>query len=195
METSYWQVMLTQPVPWPGKLSARQAAARAQAGVASGEVARLRLATTAEVERAYVDLLVVRGQLALLSRLEVLWAEAEVMARTRYEVGQGAQSDLLRAQLERTRLRQRRVALEGEERTRLQALNRLRVRPLDEPVPTPRPLSSFADPVLRAADEAWPTPSGAAPTSPSPRSPWRPPTGASTRRGRTGSPTSPSPPA
>jgi outer membrane protein TolC len=154
METSYWQVMLTQPVPWPGKLSARAAAARSQAGVAGGETARLRLTTTAEVERAYVDLLLVRGQLALLAKLEVLWNEAEVMARTRYEVGQGAQSDLLRAQLEQTRLRQRRVALEGEESTRLQALNRLRVHPLDEPVSTPRPLSTFADPPLRTVDEA-----------------------------------------
>ena len=154
METSYWQVMLTQPVPWPGKLSARQAAARAQASVVGAEAARLRLATTAEVERAYVDLLLVRGQLELLGKLETLWAEAEVMARTRYEVGQGAQSDLLRAQLERTRLKQRRVTLEGDEQTRLQALNRLRVHPLDEPVPTPRPLSAFADPVLRAAAEA-----------------------------------------
>jgi len=154
METSYWQVMLTQPVPWPGKLSARAATVRAQAGVAGGETARLRLAITAEVERAYVDLLVVRGQLALLAKLEVLWAEAEAMARTRYEVGQGAQSDLLRAQLERTRLKQRRVALEGEERTRLQALNRLRVHPLDEPVPTQRPLAAFSDPVLRSADLA-----------------------------------------
>lgn len=154
METSYWQVMLTQPIPWPGKLSARASAARAQAGVAGAESARIRLATTAEVERAYVDLLLVRGQIALLAKLEVLWKEAEVMARTRYEVGQGTQSDLLRAQLERTRLQQRRVALEGEERTRLQALNRLRVHPLDEPIPTPRPLSAFTDPVLRAADEA-----------------------------------------
>jgi cobalt-zinc-cadmium efflux system outer membrane protein len=154
METSYWLVMLTQPVPWPGKLSAREAAARAQASVAGAETARLRLTTTAEVERAYVDLLVVRGQLALLAKLEVLWAEAEAMARTRYEVGQGAQSDLLRAQLERTRLGQRRVALEGEERTRLQGLNRLRVRPLEEPVATPRPLASFSDPVLRTVDEA-----------------------------------------
>jgi outer membrane protein TolC len=101
-----------------------------------------------------VDLLVARSQIALLAKLEVLWKEAEVMARTRYEVGQGSQSDLLRAQLERTRLQQRRVALEGEERTRLQTLNRLRVHPLDEPIPTPRPLSAFTDPVLRAADEA-----------------------------------------
>jgi cobalt-zinc-cadmium efflux system outer membrane protein len=154
METSYWQVMLTQPIPWPGKLSARAAAARSQASVAGGETGRLRLTTTAEVERAYVDLLLVRGQIALLAKLEVLWKEAEVMARTRYEVGQGSQSDLLRAQLERTRLQQRRVALEGEERTRLQALNRLRVHPLDEPIPTPRSLSASTDPVLRAADEA-----------------------------------------
>ena len=154
METSYWQVMLTQPIPWPGKLSAREAAARAQASVAGGETARLRLTTTADVERAYVDLLLVRGQIALLGKLEVLWREAEVIARARYEVGQVSQSDLLRAQLERTRLQQRRVALEGEERTRLQALNRLRVHPLDEPVPTPRPLSTFTDPVLRAVDEA-----------------------------------------
>ncbi len=154
METSYWQVMLTQPIPWPGKLSAREAAARSQASVAGGETARLRLTTTADVERAYVDLLLVRGQIALLGKLEVLWREAEVIARARYEVGQVSQSDLLRAQLERTRLQQRRVALEGEERTRLQALNRLRVHPLDEPVPTPRPLSTFTDPVLRAVDEA-----------------------------------------
>ena len=154
METSYWLVMLTQPIPWPGKLSARASAARAQASVAGAESARLRLAIAAEVERAYVDVVLVRGQLALLSKLDVLWEEAEVMARTRYEVGLGAQSDLLRAQLERTRLKQRRVALEGEDRTRLQALNRLRVRPLDEPVATPRPLAAFSDPVLRSADEA-----------------------------------------
>ncbi|MEI7704107.1 MAG: TolC family protein [Deltaproteobacteria bacterium] len=154
METSYWQVMLTQPIPWPGKLSARAATARSQAGVASAETNRLRLVTTAEVERAYVDLLLVRGQMGILAKLEVLWREAEVMARTRYEVGQGAQSDLLRAQLERTRLKQRRAALEGEERIRLQSLNRLRVHPLEEPIATPHPLSAFADPVLRATAEA-----------------------------------------
>ena len=46
------------------------------------------------------------------------------------------------------------MALEGEERTRLQALNRLRVHPLDEPIATSRPLAAFTDPVLRAANEA-----------------------------------------
>lgn len=154
METSYWQVMLTQPIPWPGKLGARQDVARAQEGVAGARLGKARLARTADVERAYVDLLLVRGQLELLDRLDVLWKEAEVMARTRYEVGQGAQSDLLRAQLERTRLMKQRVALESDERARVQALNSLRVHPLDEPVATPRGLRSFADPVLPSPEEA-----------------------------------------
>ena len=97
----------------------------AQTLAASAQLARAKLTTAAEVERAYVDLLLVRGQLLLLGKLDVLWREAETMARTRYEVGQGPQSDLLRAQLERTRLRQRRLGLEADEAMRLQALNRL----------------------------------------------------------------------
>jgi outer membrane protein TolC len=154
METSYWQVMVTQPFPWPGKQGAREAVAEAQSLVAGAQLARARLTTTADVERAYVELLLVRGQLVLLGKLDVLWKEAEAMARTRYEVGQGAQSDLLRAQLERTRLAKQRVALEADERARLQDLNRLLVRPLDGPIPTPRALADYADPVLPSPDEA-----------------------------------------
>jgi outer membrane protein TolC len=154
METSYWQVMLTQPFPWPGKQGAREAVARAQEQVASAQLRKVEVSTTASVERAYVDLLLVRGQLELLGTLDVLWKEAEVMARTRYEVGEGAQSDLLRAQLERTRLAKQRIALEAEERGRLQALNSLLVRPLDLPVATPRGLRDLADPRAWTPDEA-----------------------------------------
>ncbi len=151
METSYWQVMITQGLPWPGKRGAREGVARAQAKVTESLLERVRLSTTAEVERAYVDLLRTRDQLKLQAKLEALWKEAEVMARTRYEVGQGAQSDLLRAQLERTRLRQQRIALELTERTRVQALNRLRVHPLDEPIPTTRSLAETGASAAQAA--------------------------------------------
>jgi outer membrane protein TolC len=154
METSYWQVMVTQPIPWPGKQGAREAVAEAQSLVAGASLAKVRLAVRAEVERAYVDLLLARGRLELLGKLDVLWRQAEAMARTRYEVGQGTQSDLLRAQLERTRLAKQRVALEAEERAGLESMNRLLVRPLDGPVATPRPLGEIADPVLLSPDEA-----------------------------------------
>ncbi|HEX8908308.1 MAG TPA: TolC family protein [Anaeromyxobacteraceae bacterium] len=154
METSFYQVMVTQPFPWPGKRGSRERAAEAQASVVNAQLERIRLSTAAEVERAYVDLLLVRGQLELQARLETLWKEAETMARTRYEVGAGPQSDLIRAQLERTRLQQQRIALETTERTRVQTLNRLRVHPLDEPIPTDRKLSEGGDPAPSTVEEA-----------------------------------------
>ena len=60
------------------------------------------------------------------------------------------QSDLLRAQLERARLQQRRWALDAELSTRLAEPNRLRARPLDEPVQTSARLADTPDPAALA---------------------------------------------
>jgi outer membrane protein TolC len=78
----------------------------------------------------------VRERLALLEQLAAIWQKSEGIARSRYEAGEGAQSDLLRAQLELNRLRKRRWSLQAEEQTQTQTLNRLRGRPLDEPIET-----------------------------------------------------------
>jgi outer membrane protein TolC len=154
METSYWQVMVTQPLPWPGKLGFRADAAGLEAKGAGAALDRVRLTVEADVRRAYLDLLLARDRLQLLETLEALWQQSEGLAKIRYEVGEGPQSDLLRAQLERTRLRQRRSAIEAEERARLQALNRLRSHPLDEPLATTLGLRDLADPPLLPLEEA-----------------------------------------
>jgi len=153
METSYWQVMVTQPLPWPGKQGLRADAAGLEAKGAGAALERVRLSVEADVRRAYLDLLLSRDRLTLLAKLEALWQQSEGLAKIRYEVGEGPQSDLLRAQLERTRLRQRRSALEADERTRVQALNRLRGRPLAEPVATTLTLRDLADPPLLPLEE------------------------------------------
>ncbi len=124
METSYYQVMVTQPIPWPGKTGLRSEVASVGARLAEASVSRARLTAEADVRRAYLDLVLVRDRLALLVKLEALWTKSEGLARNRYEASEGAQSDILRAQLERNRLRQRRWSLESEERTKLQAINR-----------------------------------------------------------------------
>ena len=134
MESNYWQVMLSQGLPWPGKRGLRQDLARFGVEEAEAAVARLRLGTEAAVRRAYLDLLVVRERLGLLDDLERIWQRSVGTARSRYESGEGAQSDVLRAHLELNRLQQRRWALRAEEASRLQALNRLRDHPLDEPI-------------------------------------------------------------
>ena len=154
METSYWQVMVTQPLPFPGKRGRREEAARAQAEAVEARLGRIELSVAAEVERAWLELRLARGQLGLLERLEALWRDAEATVRSRYAVGAVPQSDLIRAQLERTRLGQQRIALEVSRRTSAQALNRLRGKPLDAPLPEGSPLAEAPLPALPAPEAA-----------------------------------------
>ncbi|MBJ6764540.1 TolC family protein [Myxococcaceae bacterium JPH2] len=136
MEGSYYSIMASQGVPFPGKRALRTEVARLGAAVVSAQVSRTRLTIEAEVRRTYLDLLMTRERLGLLDRLDALWKQSADLARIRYETGDGAQSDLLRAQLELNRIRQRRVALTAEERTRVETLNRLSGRPLEDALPT-----------------------------------------------------------
>jgi outer membrane protein TolC len=149
METSYYSVMVSQTFPWPGKLGLRSDVAELAADQAEQSVTRARLSTEADVRRAYLGLVLARDRTALLDRLEAIWQRSAAVAGSKNATGQGAQSDVLRAQLELNRLRQRRWALEVERASEEQTLNRLRGRPLDEPIePTVR-LTDLALPVLR----------------------------------------------
>ena len=65
-----------------------------------------------------------------------LWSEIEVVARARYAVGQGAQQDVLRVQVEVTRIEQRAIEQAAEAELRVAELNRLLARPIDTPVAT-----------------------------------------------------------
>jgi outer membrane protein TolC len=154
METSFWQVMVTQPIPWPGKRGARAEAAQAQTTAVGARLARVELDVEAAVSAAWVELLLVRGQLTLLGKLETLWREAEALVRARYGIGAVPQSDLMRAQLELTRLATQRLALEASGRARTQELNRWRGHPLDEPIEMPRPLAEADVPEVPTPERA-----------------------------------------
>ena len=153
MDTSFISFMASQTLPWPGKLGLRKQVAELGTTQAKHAIARARLSTEAEVRRAYWDLLLVRDRLALLDQLTALWQKSSGIARVRYETAGGAQSDMLRAQLELNRLEQRRLGLEAEERARVQAINRLRARPLAEPIVTTAHIGDL--PALASFDGAF----------------------------------------
>ncbi|MFZ5896702.1 MAG: TolC family protein [Myxococcota bacterium] len=136
METSFVSLMASQTLPWPGKRDLQAKLAELDVEDAARSIARAQLSTEAEVRRAYLDLLLARDRLALLAQLESVWERALSVTRTLYQTGSGSQSDMLRAELEQRRLQQRRIALQAEERSNVHALNRLRNRPLDEPIAT-----------------------------------------------------------
>ena len=135
-ESSFVLFMAAQTFPWPGELGLRTELAELDAAQSKQAVARLRLSTEAEVRRAFLDVVLARDRLALLDQLGAVWQNALGTARARYEAGASAQSDVLRAQLEQTRLEQRRIVVEGAERGGRQAINRLRAQPLDAAIET-----------------------------------------------------------
>jgi cobalt-zinc-cadmium efflux system outer membrane protein len=154
METSYVSIMATQTFPWAGKRRLRSEVASMGTREVETDLQRVLLSVEADVDRAYIDLLLVRDQIRLFTKLESLWAQSEGIARVRYESGETAQSDLLRAQLQRNRLRQQRWALEAEEHRRIAGLNRLRGYSLTDPISTTLTLVDLPDPALPDPDQA-----------------------------------------
>jgi outer membrane protein TolC len=154
METSWYSIMATQALPFPGKRGLREEVASLEKQRAEARLDRVRLSLEAQVRRAYLDYVLARDQLALLEELQALWRQAGEAARARYEAGEAPQSDLLRSQLERARLDQRRWVLEADVANKIAVINRLRVRPLDAPVETTARIAATADPTPAAADAA-----------------------------------------
>ena len=136
MGTSFVSLMASQTFPWPGKLGLREQVAELGSSQSLKVVARLRLSTEADVRREYLELVLVRDRLGLLGQLEGIWQRSASFAQSRYETGGGPQADVLRARLEQSRLQQRRFALLAQERSRIQALNRLSGQPLLRPIDT-----------------------------------------------------------
>ena len=93
-----------QEVPYPGKRGQREEVAAHEAEGASSDLARVRLEVLAAVKAAYADLYRFdQTTLVLTETKNVLEAFAEA-ARLRYEVGEGIQESVLKAQTEILRM-------------------------------------------------------------------------------------------
>ena len=77
------------------------------------------------MRRAFWSLVLAEESLGVLREQEEVWKEAEGVARARYAVGQGAQQDVLRAQVEITRFEQLRAEREADVEARVAELSRL----------------------------------------------------------------------
>jgi len=148
METSFYSVAFTQPFPWPGKRGLRKEVAALGVKLSEAARSRVSLGLEAEVRRGYAALLLLREQRTLQAQQGIFLVQAEQLARSRYEVGLGGQVDLLRAQLERTRLKQAVLSLDAEEKAALAGLNRLRQHHPEDPIETTASLRELPEPEL-----------------------------------------------
>lgn len=124
---------ISQDLPYPGKLRLRGEIAQRDAASTRERYDAVRRAVIAQLKTAYFHLAYLQQTLTVLERDDKLLEQMERIAEARYRVGQGSEQDVLKAQLERTRL-VRELAMHHQEMWSAEAqLKQLLNRPPDSP--------------------------------------------------------------
>ena len=100
---------LSQKLPFPGVLSNRKKAARADSSAATSVLKDRRIRIRSAVERAFAELGFAQRGLEITDRNIDLLRQLTRVAEAKYRVGTGLQQDVLRAQVELTALLQERL--------------------------------------------------------------------------------------
>jgi outer membrane protein TolC len=148
-------VSVSQELPYRGKRGLRRQVAEADARLAAFDVERARLSLVAEVKRAYYGLLLARGLADLALEHRQVLDEVREVARARYAAAAGSQRDVLRAQVEGTRLQALHAQHHAEARARVAEIIALLGRPPDSPVETPVALTLEREPRTASEILAW----------------------------------------
>ncbi len=135
-----------QEVPYPGKLGLRGRMAAADADAAGREFERTRLEIAAEVKSAYADLYRLDRTAAVLEETRLVLGSLAEAARRRYEVGEGIQETVLKAQTEILRLEAEQARVAQDRRSAAVRLNALVGRFEDVPVGPAAALPEVAPP-------------------------------------------------
>ncbi len=133
-----FQIGISQALPFPGKLALQEAAAQQLAEAASLDVAELRLALARDVKTVWWNLFYLDRALETVASNQTLLRQFVEVAQSKYSVGKGLQQDVLLAQLELSRLLDRKIMLEGMRRNEAIRLNALLDRPASGEVVLPR---------------------------------------------------------
>ena len=122
------EVKLAQAFPFPGKLEARSALADEQAGWFEAAYRDKHYQVARKVKDAWYRLYFKERAIAVTERSLALVDDVIRLTEVRYETGSGLQQDVLKAQIQRSKLTERIISLK-QQRTTIQAeLDRLLAR-------------------------------------------------------------------
>ena len=118
-----------QDIPFPGKLKLKGEVAQRDAERLEQEYNATRLRLVAALKEAYYSLHFVHKSIDIVERNKALLMQFEKTAKARYSVGQAAQQDVFRAQVEISRVLDRLAVLDQQKESLHAAINRLLNRP------------------------------------------------------------------
>ena len=101
---AYIGVGASQELPYPGKLRLKGQVATREAGAQQAQSAELRASILEQVKIAYFHLAYLQQTLNVLERSGTTLKQLAATELSRYRVGEGSQADVLKAELEHTKL-------------------------------------------------------------------------------------------
>lgn len=120
-----------QDIPFPGKLKLKGEVAQRDAERLEQEYLAVRLRLIASLKEAYYSLHFIHKSIEIVERNKALLTQFEKTAKARYSVGQAAQQDVFRAQVEISRVLDRLAVLDQQKESVRAAINRLLNHPPD----------------------------------------------------------------
>ncbi len=138
--SSFRSITAKQKIPFPGKLKLRGQIADREAEAAWWDYETIRRRVAAQVKVTYYDYFYYHQAIEITRENKDLLGKLAQIAEVRYQVGKGIQQDVLRAQVELSRILQRLTVLEQQEKTAQVRLNTLLYRQPDAPLPPPAAL-------------------------------------------------------
>jgi outer membrane protein, heavy metal efflux system len=94
----------SQDIPYPGKRQLRAQVAEHEADSMEAQTDSARGAVVGDLKRVYFHLAYIQQTLGVLQRSDALLTQIQEAAEVRYRVGQSNQQDVLKAQLQRTKI-------------------------------------------------------------------------------------------
>ncbi len=95
---------VSQDLPWPGKLRLRAEAADRDAAVSREKFESTKRSVFEQIAAAYFQLAYIQKTAGVLQRNQTLLEQIVRIAEARYQLGQGSQQDVLKAQLQQTKI-------------------------------------------------------------------------------------------
>ncbi|MGB7623252.1 MAG: TolC family protein, partial [Terriglobia bacterium] len=128
---------LSQEIPFPGKLALRGRIAGTEADAERWNYERTKLAVISNLKQTYYDLAFIEKSIQTVQKDKDLLEKLAKIAEVRYSVGKGMQQDVIRSQVEVSKLLERLTLLEQRKGVAQAMLRSLLYRPPEAPLGVP----------------------------------------------------------